>query len=347
VIRSVEAHSGGPHSRIVFGGIGELDIPGRTMFEKKLYLERSGDSFRKLMVREPRACPTTNVDLILPSPDPRADVGVVIMEQAPYYPPMSGGNLMCVVTVLLETGTLPMHEPETTLNIDTPAGLIGVRAKCRDGRVTSVTFANAPAFATHLGVSLKVPEFGELVVDVAYGGMFYVMAEAAVVGLQIEPDYAADLVRVGEIVKRAAREQLEVVHPINPEIDYLESLLWWGPQKDPANDGRNAVVISLDSGESRGARAPRGVLDRCPCGTGTSARLAVLHAKGQLEVSQEYRHEGILDSVFTGRVTETLELEGTPAVIPEITGRAWITGYTEHVVHDDDPFQEGFVLPDT
>ena len=346
VIRAVEAHCGGPHCRIVFGGFGDLDIPGDTMFEKKTYLERYRDSFRRLMLREPRSCPTTNVDLILPSPDPRADVGVVVMEQAPYYPPMSGGNLMCVVTVLLETGALPMREPETTLNVDTPAGLVGIRAVCQSGRVMSVTLVNVPAFATHLETAIEVPDVGRLVVDVAYGGMFYLLAEAAAAGLVIEPENAADLVRVGEMVKRTAREQLDIVHPGNREINYLESLLWWGPQKDAVNHGRNTVVISLDSLDHSSPGRSSGVLDRCPCGTGTSARLAVLHAKGRLAVGQEYRHEGILDSVFSGRILETLDVNGTPAVIPEITGRAWITGYTEHVLQDDDPFQEGFVLRD-
>ena len=344
VIHAIETHCGGPHCRVVLGGFGELDVPGDTMFEKKVYLEQHHDSFRRLMLGEPRSSPTTNVNLILPSSDPRADVGVVIMEQAPYYPPMSGGNMMSVVTALLETGTLPMNEPETTLRVDTPAGLIAIRAACHQGRVMSVTLANAPSFATHLDSRITVPGIGELIVDIAYGGMFYVLVEAAAAGLVIEPETAGELVRVGEIIKRAAREQLTVVHPTNHGINHLESLLWWGPQKDECNDGRNTVVISLDSGNVAGGS--RGVLDRCPCGTGTSARLAVLHAKGELQIGQEYRHEGILDSVFVGRITETLDLAGTPAVIPEITGRAWITGYSQHVVREDDPFPEGFVLRD-
>ncbi len=346
VIRTVETHCGGPPCRVVFGGFGALDVPGATMFEKKVYLEQHQDSFRKLLIREPRASAAANVDLILPSPDPRADVGVVIMEQAPYYPPMSGGNMMSVVTVLLETGVLPIEEPETEITVDTPAGLVGVRAACEAGRVTSVTIANVPAFATQLDATIDVPGIGSLLVDVSYGGMFYVLAEAAAAGLEIEPRRAADLVRVGEIVKKAAREQLVAVHPDNPEIDYLESVLWWGPAKQPGNDGRNTVVISMDDAAAEPSGGLGGVLDRCPCGTGTSARLAVLHAKGQLAIGEEYRHEGILDSVFTGRVLEEVEVNGTAGVIPEITGRAWITGFTEQVLHDDDPFPEGFVLPD-
>jgi proline racemase len=344
IIHAVETHCGGPHCRVVLGGFGELDVHGATMFEKKTFLEQHHDAFRRLLLNEPRASPTTNVNLILPSPDPRADVGVVIMEQAPYYPPMSGGNMMSVVTALLETGTLPMREPETQLQIDTPAGLIAIRAACHNGRVTAVTLTNAPAFATHLDTRIAVPGIGELTVDVAYGGMFYLLVEAATAGLAIEPDSAGQLVRVGEIVKRAAREQLTVVHPENPAINHIESLLWWGPQKDPGNDGRNTVVISLDSGAAPGGS--RGVLDRCPCGTGTSARLAVLHAKGELQEGQSYRHEGILDSVFVGRIAQSVDIGGVSAVRTEITGQAWITGYSQLVVQDDDPFPDGFVLRD-
>ncbi len=343
LIRAVETHCGGPHCRVVFGGFGELDVPGATMFEKKTYMEQHLDGFRRLMLGEPRASLSTNIDLILPSPDPRADIGVVILEQAPYYPPMSGGNMMAVVTVLLETGVFPMTEPQTSLVVDTPAGLVRTTATCRNGRVTSVAFANAPSFATHLDTVVEVPAIGPVTVDVAYGGMFYVLVEAAAAGLIIEPENAVELVRIGEVVKRAVREQLDVVHPTNPAINHLESLLWWGPQKDPRNSGRNSVVISMDSGEGP---APRGLLDRCPCGTGTCARLAVLHAKGQLAMGERYRHEGILDSVFEGRVLEAVDLAGTPAVIPEVSGQAWITGYTDHVLQDDDPFPQGFALAD-
>jgi proline racemase len=345
VIHSIDAHCGGPHCRVVFGGFGDLDVPGETMFEKKIFLERNRDWFRRLLLSEPRGNATSNVDLILPSPDPTADAGVVIMEQAPYYPAMSGGNMMSVVTVLLETGAVPMVEPETTLRIDTPAGLILVRAACADGRVTAVSLMNAPAFATHLDVVIDVPGIGKLTVDVAYGGMFYLVVEAAAAGLTIDRENAGALARVGERVKRVAREQLHVVHPENPGIDHLESLLWWEPPRSPDNHGRNTVVISRDDPTTPLDEA-RGVLDRCPCGTGTSARLAVLHAKGEIALDEAFRDEGILDSVFTGRITETVDVAGTPGVVTEISGRAWITGYVDHIVHNDDPFPEGFALRD-
>jgi proline racemase len=343
LIRAVESHCGGPHCRVVFGGKGELDIPGATMFEKKRFLETHRDEFRQLMLGEPRSSPTTNVDLILPPADPRADVGLVIMEQAPYYPPMSGGNVICVVTVLLETGFLQMQEPVTTVTLDTPAGLVVTRAQCENGRVRSVTFANAPSFVTHLDVVVDVPELGPVTLDIAYGGMFYALAEAAPIGLRIVRESAAELATLGERIKNAARAQIQVRHPENPAIDHLENFLWWAPPHDAANDGRNAVVISLDAGTGPN---PHGVLDRCPCGTGTSARLAVLHARGQIAEGADFRHEGILDSVFTGRIVGSTHVGGTPALLTEISGQAWISGYSDHVVQDDDPFPHGFVLRD-
>lgn len=344
-IRSVETHCG-PHVQVVFGGEGDLDVPGETMFQKKAYLEQHRDWIRTLLLKEPRGSYTSNVDLILPSPDPRADAGFVIMEQTPYYPPMSGGNLICVVTALLETGALRMQEPETTLRLDTPAGLVTAQAQCANGRVLGVTFTSVPAFATHLDTEIEVPGLGKLTVDVAYGGMFYLLAEASAAGLVIDRESAAELASVGEQVKKAAREQLEVEHPENPEINYLENVLWYGPAKDPANDGRNTVVVSIATGEASDPTPAGAFLDRSPCGTGTCARLAVLHAKNQLGVGEEYRHEGIMDTVWIGRVAGTVDVRGTSAIIPQVTGRGWVTGIMEHIIHDDDPFPGGFILPD-
>jgi proline racemase len=343
MIQSIEAHCGGPHCRIVLGGLGDLNIPGETMFEKRKFVMSNRDWLRTLLAGEPRAGATTNIDLILPSPDPRADIGVVIIERVPYYPPMSGGNIMAVATVLLETGVLAIRYPTTELVIDTPAGLIDVRAECADGRVRSVTLLNVPSFATHLHEPIDVPTLGALSVDVAYGGMFYVLADAKDVGLEIDRQQAVELVRVGELVKQAARAQLGVCHPTNPEIDLIESLVWRGPARSPGNHGRNTVVMSLDDG---GGGTPSGLLDRSPCGTGTSAHMAVLHAKGELALGQDYRHEGILDSVFSGRIVEQLEIDGVSAIRPAITGRAWVCGYSQHIVHDDDPFPHGFLITD-
>src|SRR5919202_1462109 len=203
MITAVEAHAGGEPGRVIVGGV--LDVPGASMFEKRTYLLQQRDDLRKRMLREPRGYPGLCCNLVLPPTRPEADAGFVIMEQTD-YPPMSGSNTICVATVLLETGMLPMREPFTDLVLEAPAGLVRVRAACSNGKVTSVTFRNVPAFATHLDVAVEVPRLGTVTVDVAYGGMFYVIADATALGLRLTPDEGAQLVRLGEMIKAAARE---------------------------------------------------------------------------------------------------------------------------------------------
>ena len=215
MITAVDAHACGEPGRVITGGV--LDPPGATMFEKMKYFERHADHIRLRMLREPRGYPAANCNLILPPTHPEADAGFVIMEQVE-YPPMSGTNTICVVTVLIETGMVPVVEPLTKLKLDTPAGLIEVEAEVRDGKVRKVTFRNVPAFATHLDAPVEVQGLGTVTVDVAYGGMFYVIADAAPLGFRLAPDEARDIVRVAEMIKAAAREQLPVAHPENPEI---------------------------------------------------------------------------------------------------------------------------------
>jgi proline racemase len=334
VIHAVDAHAEGQHGRVVLGGVGVLDAPGRSMFEKMQHFEQEADWFRRFMLKEPRGYPFACVNLVLPPCHPDAQAGYVIMEQPDYYPAMSGSNTIIVATVLLETGVLPMVEPVTELVLEAPAGLIRVRCDCSGGKVRRVTLRNAPSFASHLDAPLEVPGIGALPVDVGYGGMVYVQAEAARLGLALEPDEGDQIVRQALAVLAAAREQLSFRHPTNPDINLIESALLYGPPKSPANSARNAVVLSS------------GAIDRCPCGTGTSARMAVLHAKGQLGVGQEFRHEGLLDTVFVGRVVEETRLGDTAAVVPEVGGRAWITAHCDYVLAEDDPFPEGFTIGD-
>src|SRR5580693_2338169 len=207
MISAVDAHACGEPGRVIIGGV--RDVPGKTMFEKMKYLEAHADDLRKLMLREPRGYPAANCNLILPPTHPEADAGFVIMEQTE-YPPMSGTNTICVVTVLIETGMVPVTEPVTKLKLETPAGLISVDAEVRDGKVAKVTFRNVPAFATHLDAPIEVQGLGTVTVDVAYGVMFYVIADAAPLGLRLSRDEARDIVRVAEMIKAAAQEQLPV-----------------------------------------------------------------------------------------------------------------------------------------
>ncbi len=343
MITAVDAHAGGEPGRVITGGV--IDVPGESMFEKREYLRLHQDWIRKVMLREPRGYPGLCCNIVLPATDPTADAGFVIMEQVE-YPPMSGSNTICTVTVLLETGMLPMQEPYTDLVLEAPAGLIRVRATCADDKVVGVTFENVPAFAVHLDATIDVPGLGSVTVDVAYGGMWYVLVDAAQLGLEIEPGSGAEIVRVGEIVKAAAREQLPVVHPENPEIAGVSISELTGPPRSASSSARNAVIVSTGQFEWDDESTWTGVLDRSACGTGTCARMAVLHARGQLPLETDFVHEGILGTTFTGRLIGETTVGPYPAVIPTITGRAWITGIAQYVIDPTDPFPEGFTVGD-
>ena len=335
LITAVDAHACGEPGRVITGGV--LDVPGRTMFEKMTYLATERDQIRLRMLREPRGYPAANCNLILPPTNPEADAGFVIMEQTE-YPPMSGTNTICVVTVLIETGMVPAVEPITRLKLDTPAGLVAVEAEVVNGKVRRVTFRNVPAFATHLDAPLEVPGLGTVTVDVAYGGMFYVIADASTLGFRLTPDEARDIVRTAEMIRAAAREQLPVAHPENPAILGVSISQISGEPSRPGVDRKNAVVVST------GTLA--GVLDRSPCGTGTCAKMAVLHAKGKLPLHQDFVHEGILGTTFTGRLMEETQVGPYGAVIPTLSGQAWITGFAQYVLDPEDPFPEGFTVGD-
>jgi proline racemase len=343
MIHAVDLHACGEPGRVIVGGV--LDVPGRTMFEKKVYLETRADDLRKRMLREPRGYPAANCNLVLPATHPDAQAGFVIMEQTE-YPPMSGSNTICVVTALIETGMVPATEPVTRLVLEAPAGLISVRADVARGKVTRVTFQNVPAFAVHLDAALEVPRLGTVTVDVAYGGMFYVIADAAQVGLRLTPDEGRDIVRIGEMIKAAARDRLPAVHPDNPGIAGVTIAELTAPPTHPGAAAKNAVVVSTGTLDWDRPESWTGTLDRSPCGTGTCARMAVLHAKGLLRIGEDFVHEGILGTTFTGRLVEDTAVGPYRAVVPELSGRAWITGFAQYVVDPDDPLPNGFTVGD-
>jgi proline racemase len=343
MIQAVDAHACGEHGRVIVGGV--LDVPGRTMFDKMCHLRDHADDLRLRMLREPRGYPAANCNLILPPTHPDADAGFVIMEQVE-YPGMSGTNTMCVTTVLLETGMLPMREPVTELTLESPAGLIRVRADCAHGKVERVTFRNVPAFAAYLDRTIEVPQLGSVIVDVAWGGMFYVIADAAPFGLRLTPDEGRDIVRIGEMIKAAAREQLPIAHPEQPGFDGITIAQLSGPPSGPHADRRNAVIVSTGELDWDRPSTWTGAIDRSPCGTGTCAKMAVLHAKGQLDLGRDFRHEGILGTVFTGRLLEETRVGDRPAVVPTLSGQAWITGMASYVLDPSDPFPDGFTVGD-
>jgi proline racemase len=344
LITAVDAHAGGEPGRVIVGGV--LDVPGASMFDKRLYLEQHADSLRQRMLREPRGYPGLCCNLILPPTRPEADAGFVIMEQTD-YPPMSGSNTICVTTVLLETGMLPMREPFTDLVLEAPAGLINVRAECANGKVRSVTFQNVPAFTVKLDAPLEVPMLGTIAVDVAYGGMFYVIADAEGLGLHLTPpDEGRQIVRVGEMIKAAAREQLPVAHPEQPGVVGYSTAQLSGPAHGPDADMRNAVVISTGAFDWNRPDTWTGALDRSACGTGTCARMATLHSRGKLGLGQPFRHEGILGTVFTGCLVSETVVGQYSAVVPTLSGSAWISGISQYVVDAEDPFPDGFTVGD-
>ncbi|HEY7659652.1 MAG TPA: proline racemase family protein, partial [Actinomycetota bacterium] len=314
-ITAVDAHACGEPGRVIVDGM--PDVPGATMFEKMVHLRDHEDWLRRLMLREPRGYPAANCNLLLPPTDPTADAGYVIMEQTE-YPPMSGTNTICVTTVLLETGIVRAVEPVTELMLETPAGLVRVTALVADGKVTEVTFRNVPAFAAYLDATVDVPELGQVRVDVAWGGMFYAIADATPFRLHLVPDEGGRIVRIGEMIKAAAREQLPVTHPENPAIEGISISQLSGPPHDPTATRRNAVIVSTGTLDWERPETWTGAIDRSPCGTGTCAAMAVLHAKGDLGLEEDFVHEGILGTRFVGRLVEETTVGDRPAVVPTL-----------------------------
>ena len=317
-ITVVGCHAGGEVGNVVVAGVDPP--PGATVREQMEAL-RADDTLRRFLLREPRGSVATHANLIVPSTRSDCAFGYVIMEPTE-YPPMSGSNTICVATVLLETGLVPMQEPETVVRLEAPAGVVEVRAACRDGRVESVELTNVPSFATHLGATLEVDGLGTLTVDVAFGGMFYAIADAAALGLALEPGEARALCDVGEKIRVSAKEQLD---------ERVSIVQIAGPWQGVGAVSRNAVVI-----------AP-GRLDRSATGTGLSARMAVLHARGLMRVGDSMTHASPIGSTFEGRIVE----ETADGIVPAIRGSAFVTGRTELYVDERDPYPEGYLLSDT
>src|SRR6478735_4610518 len=330
-ITVVGCHAGGEVGNVVVGGV--LPPAGETVFEQMQAL-RADDSLRKLLLREPRGSVAVHANLVVPSRRPDCVAGFIIMEPTE-YPPMSGSNTICVATVLLETGMVELREPETTLRLEAPAGVVDVTAACRDGRCESVELTNVPSFADRLAAPLEVDGIGTIEVDVAFGGMWYAIADARALGFALEPGEARELSRVGELIRIAAREQLPCVHPENPGIAGVSIVEIAGPWQGVGATSKNAVVI-----------AP-GRLDRSATGTGLSARMAALHARGAMRVGDAMTHASPIGSTFDGRIVAETTVGDRPAIVPAIRGSAWITGITQVFVDPDDPFPEGYLLSDT
>jgi proline racemase len=317
-ITVVGCHAGGEVGNVVVAGV---DPPAGATVREQMETLRADDRLRRFLLREPRGSVATHANLIVPATRDDCAYGYVIMEPTE-YPLMSGSNTICVATVLLETGMVELREPETVLRLEAPAGVVEVRCACRDGRVESVEVINVPSYATHIDSPLEVVDVGTLTVDVAFGGMWYAIADAAVLGFELVPHEARDLCTVGEAIRVAAREQL------SRDVSIVQVAEPW---QGVAAVSRNAVVISP------------GRLDRSATGTGLSARMAALHRRGAMRVGDTMTHASVIGSTFEGRIVA----EAGEGIVPAIRGSAFVTGRSELYVDERDPFPEGYLLSDT
>jgi proline racemase len=333
VIHIIGCHAEGEVGNVLVGGV--APPPGDTIWEQSRFIAND-NTLRNFVLNEPRGGVYGHVNFLVPAKHPDADTGWIIMEPED-TPPMSGSNSMCVATVLVDTGMVEMKEPYTDITIEAPAGLVKARVECRDGKAFKVTTTNVASFADQLDVSLEVEGIGTLTVDTAYGGDSFVIVNPEDVGLDIVPDQAADLVDLGRKITLAANQQLGFSHPQNPDWAHISFTQFAKPiyQAEDTAVSKNAVVVQP------------GKLDRSPCGTGCSARLAVLHAKGQLKTGDRMIGRSIIDSRFDCRIEELAMVGEKPAIVPSITGRAWITGTFQYTLDPDDPWPGGYKLSDT
>ncbi len=318
---------------VIVGGV--APPPGNTVWEQSRFVASDG-RLRAFVLNEPRGGVFRHVNLLVPPKDPRAQMGFIIMEPED-TPPMSGSNCICVATVLLDTGIIAMTEPETKLVLEAPAGLIEVTAQCRDGKAQSITLRNVPAFAERIGVPLEVEGLGTLTVDTAFGGDSFVMADARALGFAVTPDEGRDLAVVGRKIAKAANDRLGFTHPDLPEWRHFSFAFLTGELErvEGSLSSRNACVVKP------------GKIDRSPTGTGCSALMAVLHAKGLLKQGERYVGRSIIESRFVGEVAALTTVGNHAAIIPTITGRAWITGQSTLMLDPADPWPDGYKIADT
>ncbi|MER7733102.1 proline racemase family protein [Streptomyces erythrochromogenes] len=329
VYHAVDSHTEGMPTRVVTGGVGV--VPGATMAEKRLHFIEHMDHVRTLLMYEPRGHSAMSGAILQPPTRPDADYGVLYIEVSGLLP-MCGHGTIGVATVLVETGMVPVVEPVTTVRLDTPAGLVSVDVQVEDGAATAVTLTNVPSFSVGLGLKADVPGLGTVTYDLAYGGNFYAFVELDALGLPFDRARGDDLLAAGLAVMDAVNAGPDrPVHPENPAIAGVKHVYLAAPGSD-ARRSRHAMAIHP------------GWFDRSPCGTGTSARMAQLHARGLLELGADFVNESFIGTAFTGRLVGRTTVGGLPAVVPTVTGRAWITGTAQYFLDPSDPFPGGFLL---
>ncbi len=325
---AVDSHTEGMPTRVITGGFGV--IPGSTMFERRAYFLEHLDSVRELLMNEPRGHSAMSGAILQPATRPDADVGVLYIEVSGCLP-MCGHGTIGVATVLVETGMVAVTEPVTTIRLDTPAGLVVASVQVSDGVAESVTLTNVPSFVLGLDRKVDVAPFGRVSYDMAFGGNFYAIVQLDDLGIEFDRANKDEMLRAGLAIMAAINDQELPVHPGNPGITGCHHVYLASPGSD-ARHSRHAMAIHP------------GWFDRSPCGTGTSARMAQLHARGELPLHTDFDNESFIGTHFTGRLVDAGELDGIPTVTPTITGRAWITGTAQYMLDPRDPFPRGFVL---
>jgi len=329
-LQLVDVHCEGEIGKVITGGV--IGIPGETMLDKMNYINEVDDSLRRLVTLEPRGCLQMSVNLLLPPTKPEAHAGFIVLQSDKAHP-MSGSNAICVVTALLELGMVEMREPETTVVLDTPAGLVTARASCKDGRCTGVSLDMVPAFVEQLDVNVETARFGTIKADIAFGGVYYALIDVDQVGLAIAPEHARELAELGVALKDIINGQIRVRHPLFPQIDEVAYVMF----RNRLGDALYQTCTTL----------PPGRVDRSPCGTGSSANLATLAARGLVDVGSRMTSRSTIGGEFEVELLGKTEVGGKPAVLPRIRGRAWVYGFQQIGVDPDDPLAAGFMLSDT
>lgn len=332
-IHVISAHAEGEVGDVIVGGV--MPPPGETVWEQSRWIARDG-RLRNFVLNEPRGGVFRHVNLLVPPRHPAADAAFIIMEPED-TPPMSGSNSICVSTVLLDGGLIPMQEPETHLVLEAPGGLVRVRAECRNGKAERIFVQNLPSFAGPLDQALEVEGLGTLTVDTAFGGDSFVIVDAAAMGFSLQADEAHDIARLGVRITDAANKALAFRHPTLPDWRHFSFCLFAGPVQRDGNDLRAGAAVAIQPGK----------VDRSPTGTALSARMAVLHARGQMGLDDRLTTVSLIGSTFGGRILGTTSVGDTPAILPEISGRGWITGIHQHMLDPSDPWPEGYRLTDS
>jgi len=323
-------HAQGEIGKVLIGGAPH--IPGATILDKMNHINTVDDALRRFVAFEPRAHVAQSVNLLLPPTRADADAAFIVL-QADRAHPMSGSNCICVVTALLESGRVPMVEPETLVRLDTAAGLVVVRAQCAGGRCLSVSLDNVPAFALALDAAVRTADFGTIRADIAFGGVFYALVDVGQVGLTITPDNARRLAEAGIAIKADLRGQIDISHPLIEGLDDVAYVMF----RQGEADGSIRTCTTLKPGR----------VDRSPCGTGSSANLACLHARREVRVGDTRLSRSIIGGTFTAEAIGETTVGNHRAVLPRITGQGWVYGREELRISADDPFHTGFALSDT